>query len=358
MTAPIPAAHPEAFVGGIIHPTLFLWDAWSYVDDDETNLYCLAVSRTDSDGRQIDPAKRNERPFHVRHFVSRDSGKTWMDAGCFQVPRIGSSFFDSRTIWSGSIAPLPDGSKLVAYTGVREKGPDLTFQQAIGLALSRDGRNADHKYDEPLSCCYRDWQAITDLGYYLDDKSSLGNRQGEAGGPILGWRDPFIFIEDETIHLFWGAKIGGRQSALAQATISENGTGFEVSELFEPVTVPDGHEFTQLELPKVLHDQANGRYYLLVSTCNRLYEGQTDAEVDKKVRLYSSSSLHGPWMPDGKDGSVILRDDSHMFGLTVLNADFARGELRCVAPYTDAADGEKSLTISEPFAIELKRPAT
>lgn len=358
MNTPIPAAYPEPFVGGIIHPTLFLWDAWSYIDADKIHLYCLAVSRTDSDGRRIDPAKRNERPFHVRHFVSGDNGKSWKDKGCFQEPRTGSSFFDSRTVWSGSVAALPDGNKLVAYTGIRENGPDLTFQQSIGLALSRDGGKVDRWWDDAISCCYRDWQAITDLGYYFDDESNLGNKDGEAGGPILAWRDPFIFVEDDTIHLFWGAKAGSRQSALAHATINETDNGFVVSELFEPVTVPDGHEFTQLELPKVLHDQANGRYYLLVSTCNRLYEGQTDAEVDKKVRLYSSSSLNGPWLPDGKGGSAILRDDSHMFGPTVLNADFEKGKLWCISPFTDAADDEKSLTISEPFAIELTRPTS
>lgn len=358
MTTPIPAKHPKSFVGGIVHPTLYVWDAWSYVDGDTIHLYCLAVARTDGDGRRINPAKRNERPFHVRHFVSGDNGKTWKDEGCFQEPRTGSSFFDSRTVWSGSIAVLPDGNKLVAYTGVRENGPDLMFQQSIGLALSRDGSGIDHRYDEPVSCCYRDWQAITDRGYYLDDESNLGNKNGEAGGPILAWRDPFVFIEGYTIHLFWGAKVGSNRSALAHATIDETSTGFVLSELFEPVTVPDGHEFTQLELPKVLHDQAKGRYYLLVSTCNRLYEGQTDTEVDKRVRLYSSSSLDGPWLPDGKDGSTVLRDDCHMFGLTVLSADFEKGKLWCISPYTDAADDGSSLTLSEPFAIELTRPTS
>lgn len=353
MSSWIPAAHSEPFIGGIVHPALYLWDAWSYLDGDKIYLYCLAVSRTDSEGRRLDPAKRNERPFHVRQFVSSDDAKTWTDAGCFQEPTTGSNSFDSRTIWSGSIAPLADGNKLVAYTGVAENGPDLIFQQSIGLAISRDGSRIDHRYDEPISCCYRDWQTITDLGYYLDDKSNLGHRNGEAGGPILAWRDPFVFIENDTIHLFWGAKIGSHQPTLAHATIDEGDSGFKISRLFEPTTISDGNEFTQLELPKILRDRANGRYYLLISTCNRLYEGQTDAEVDKRVRLYSSSSLHGPWLPAGKDGSTILRDDCHMFGLTVLNADFEKDELRCVAPYTDAADDRISLTISEPFTVKL-----
>ncbi len=357
MSTWIPAAHSEPFVGGIVHPTLYLWDAWSYLDGDKIHLYCLAVSRTDSEGRRLDPAKRNERPFHVRHFVSSDDAKTWTDAGCFQEPTTGSSSFDSRTLWSGSIAPLADGNKLVAYTGVRENGPDLTFQQSIGLAISRDGSRIDHRYKEPISCCYRDWQTITDLGYYLGDKSGLGHQSGEAGGPILAWRDPFVFVEDDLIHLFWGAKVGSHQSALAHALINKADSGFEMSRLCEPVTVPDGHEFTQLELPKILYDGERGRYYLLISTCNRLFEGQTDAEVDKRVRLYSSSSLNGPWLPDGKDGSTILRDDRHMFGLTVLDADFERGELRCIAPYTDAADERLRLTLSEPFAVKLRSAA-
>lgn len=251
------------------------------------------------------------------------------------------------------MTPLPDGNKLVAYTGIRENGPIRPFQQSICLAMSRDGYTIDKRFDQPLSCCDRDWQAIRDRGYYLDDKPRLGHRDGEADGPILAWRDPFVFIEDETIHLFWGAKMGCKQSALAHATVILTATGFEIAELSEPVLMPDGQAFTQLELPKVLKDETSGRYYLLLSTCNRLYEGQTDAEVDKKVRLYSSSSLSGPWLPAGKEGSTILGVESHMFGLTVLDADFESGELRCVAPYTDAADDNLMLTLSEPFTIKL-----
>ena len=357
MTTLIPEPHPRAFVGGIAHPTLYLWDAWSYVEGGETHLYCLAVNRCDSDGQQLDPAKRNERPFHVRHFVSADNGATWMDDGCFQTPRIGSGYFDSRTIWSGSVKPLADGSKLVAYTGIRESGPDLTFQQSIGLAVSRDGSQADRLFDEPISCSDRDWQAITDAGYYLDDRSNLGHRKGEAGGPILSWRDPFIFIDDDNaIHLFWGAKVASHRSALAHALIEQAGSGFRLARLLGPVVMPDGDEFTQLELPKVLHDRTRNRYYLVASTCNRLYENQKDDEVDKRIRLYSSSSLDGPWSPYEESGSTILRESKCMFGPTVLDADFARGKLRFMAPYTDAADDDVKLTLSAPFDVELPRP--
>ena len=42
-----------------------------------------------------------------------------------------------------------------------------------------------------------------------------------------------------------------------------------------------------------------------------------------------------------------------MFGPTVLDADFEHGELRFVAPYTDAAEDQLKLTLSAPFAAGL-----
>lgn len=354
MRPSVPEPHPHAFAGGIAHPALYLWDAWSYVEGATTHLYCLAVSRWESEGQLLDPVKRNERPFHVRYFVSQDGGTTWADRGCFQQPRIGTEYFDSRTIWSGSVKPLPDGSKLVAYTGLRDSGPELLFQQSIGLAMSRDGSRVDRLYDEPISCSLRDWEAITETGYYLDQRSRLGHRKGEEGGPIMSWRDPFIFLDDDNqIHLFWGAKVASHRSALAHALVERDDSGFRLVRLFEPVVMPDGDEFTQLELPKVLHDQNRGRYYLVASTCNRLFENQRDDEVDKRIRLYTSSSLRGPWLPGDERGSTILRESKHMFGPTVLDADYRKGELRLVAPYTDAADDELKLTLSTPFVVSL-----
>ncbi|MBT8101293.1 MAG: hypothetical protein KJO82_16170, partial [Gammaproteobacteria bacterium] len=165
-----------------------------------------------------------------------------------------------------------------------------------------------------------------------------------------------IFIDaEDAIHLYWGAKVGSHRSALAHALVEQDDAGFRLSRLFEPVVMPDGDEFTQLELPKVLHDGNQDRYYLVASTCNRLYENQKDDEVDKRIRLYTSSSLNGPWSPIDESGSTILRDSKCMFGPTVLDADFENGELRFVAPYTDAADDELKLTLSKPFAVSLPR---
>ena len=139
---------------------------------------------------------------------------------------------------------------------------------------------------------------------------------------------------------------------MAHVLLEESDDLFRISRMFPPTTLPDGAEFTQFELPKLLYDPDNNLYYLIVSTCNRLFEGQSDDEVDKKVRLYRSTALDGPWEPWGKSGSVILGPEN-LFGMTVLKADFAKKRLLCIAPYTDAASDGLRLTFSSAFYINL-----
>lgn len=352
ITIPPPLKTP--FRGPINHPALYLWDAWSYWEGNELHLYCLALSRTDGLGNTLAPVQRNSWPFHVRHFLSTDGANTWSDMGAFLQPSAEENTHDSKTIWSGSVALLPDGKKLVAYTGLYEGDATHNFQQNIALAVSNDGHKIDQRFAEPLSCPSRDWQMIVDTGYYLDKIENVGSDEGENGGPIMAWRDPFVFVDDkEKIHLFWAAKVSSHRSALAHALLEKTRSGYSIATLFPPVVMPDGDEFTQLELPKVLHDNLSNKFYLIIATCNRLYEGQTDAEVDKKVRLYSSSSMTGPWQPCGINGSVVLEEKSHMFGVTALRADYDNGELFCIAPYTDAAENGIALTLSRPFTIRL-----
>ena len=346
----IPPPHKHKFENGIRHPLLYLWDSWSYMEAHVMHLYCLAISRLRPDGTPLQPMERNDFPFHIRHFTSENNGRSWKDEGCFLNLGPWSKKLNLYTIWSGSIEALPDGRKLIAFTALEKIDSDRNFLQNIVISVSNDGYVVDHTADIVLSSPHRDWEEIIKKGYYLDVPKILGSNAGEKGGPILAWRDPFIFIDkDKKVNLFWGGKISPTRSALVRAELKKDGALFKIAKLFPPMTVPDGNDFTQLELPKVLYDDEKGLYYLIISSCNRLYEGQLDEEVDKGVRVYKSNSIDGPWEALG--GKIL--GSENLFGPTVLSTDFKNSRLLCIAPYTDAAKNNLSLTFSPVFNLYL-----
>ncbi len=347
----IPAAYKDSFENGIRHPELYLWDAWSYIESGTMHLYSLAIPRVDHDGRPLQPKDRDNLPFHIRHFTSENNGKTWQDEGCFMAlePHLKQQGY--HTIWSGSVNPLSDGRKLVAITALDVVDDDHNYLQNIALAISDDGYEVDKVAKSPLSAPRRDWNAITNKGYYLDVPANLGSNKGEENGPILAWRDPFIFFDpDGGIHLFWGGKISPTEGALVRAELQENGDLFEIKELAPPVSMPDGEEFTQLEVPKVVYDKNAGLYYLMISTCNRMDESQPDSELEKEVRMYRSKGIDGPWESLGDN----ILGTQNLFGPTILLTDFENKRLLCIAPYTDAPeDKDLWLTFSSVFYVYL-----
>lgn len=351
VTIPPPVAEP--FTDGIRHPDLYLWDAWSFVaPEGDIHLYSLAVSRTKADGSDLTPAERNSFPFHIRHFTSTDDGASWADRGSLLEPRSDPASPDARTIWSGSIAPLPDSRILLAYTGLYELGPEQCFLQNLMLALT-DGDKVTWRASTPVLCPRRDWDMITQAGYYLADREALGHSSGEAGGPIMAWRDPFIFIDHEgVINLFFSAKTDAGTGAMGRATLRPEGDGFQLDRLFPPIPLPDSAQFTQFELPKIYRDATLGNYILIGSTCSRRHENQPDSEVEKMMRIYRSASVDGPWQPCGNKGSELTGLD-FLFGMTVLRHEHQANSLLCMAPYTDVAEADKGLTFAPAFRLDL-----
>lgn len=345
----IPDAYGNKFVNGINHPYLYLWDAWSYIEGNVMHLYCLAVARIKPDGSKMHPNERNDFPFHIRHFTSIDNSISWKDEGCFLKPDDVSKL-NFKTIWSGSVKPMPNGKKLVAYTGLEDVDSNHCFRQNIALAISEDGYTVNNIDNQILSSPLRDWKSIKNKGYYLDAENNLGSNKGEEDGPILSWRDPFVFYDkDDKLNLFWASKISPRTGAIARATLKPKGDFFEVEKLHPPVTVPDIAAFTQLEVPKVVFDDLNERYYLIIASCNRLYEDQPDSEVSKEVRVYKSKHIDGPWE---SLGDKILGNE-HLFGVSILKTDFENERFLCVAPYTEAANVDLMLTFAPTFYIYL-----
>lgn len=175
----------------------------------------------------------------------------------------------------------------------------------------------------------------------------------------MAWRDPFLFIDsDQRINAFWSAKSGPGIGVIAQGLIapSDGENSYSLETLYPPMSLPDGESFTQAELPKVYFDEIQGIYYLIVSSCNRHFEGQPDSEVDKTIRLYKSGSIRGPWQIAVGDDSAIKGAEG-LFGMTVLEPDFANDRLLCISPRTGSDDPTAAFTIGERFYLDLNTAA-
>jgi len=334
------------FRGGISHPDLWLWDCWTEWHDARLHLYCLSVSRINKSGEPIHPHERNDYPFEIRHFVSDTHGESWTDKGALLAPGTAADGSDMRNVWSGSVLRRSSGQWLFGYTGIRDAGPDRNFLQTICLATGPDSSTVGRSVDKALSCPLRDYDDIIAAGYYLGPEARLGENDGEEGGPILAWRDPFVFQHPSGgWHIIWSAKVGPKTPAVAHATLIEKDGNFQIDKLLPPLTLPDADALTQAEVPRLYHDAKRDLYYLLISACNRLYEGQPDDEVSKLHRLYKSTSIDGPWLPYCGEGSL-LPELPDLFGASLVSADFDTGDFGFLAPYTEMARPDLRLTFA------------
>lgn len=353
---PIPPPASMVFGASIAHPELWLWDSWTATCENITDLYCLALARTDLDGAAIVPARRNEFAFHVRRFRSVDGGLHWKDEGCVFAPSPARDGSFARNVWSGSVLDLPDGRRLHALTGIREQSSGRNFLQSIFIA-SAPSATAPPAPQDALLCPLRDYRAIRAAGYYLAEPGALGADAGEEGGPILAWRDPFLMqTPDGAIEIVWSAKTAPKTPALGRARIAERDGEWRVSELLPPISLPDDGCMTQAEVPKIYRDSGQEGFYLMVSACDRVSEAQPDHEVSKELRLFRSSSVSGPWRPWRQEGST-LPDMDHVFGASVFGGEFDLDRLNVVGPITEHADPSLQLTMRVLLAQRVRREA-
>ena len=367
LSAPIPPASSLTFHGGIKHPDLWLWDAWTCRTEmcrtgDEISLFTLALARhsgpvgagSDRHGdRAIAPGARNDYKFHIRRFSSRDDGATWRDCGHYLSPFGEAAGVVSRNVWSGSATPA--GDRLIfAFTGVRQPSRARPFVQSIcAVSAPLDMTPPWPDQTVVISDPDRDYDAIRAAGYYLGPRDRLGHQDGEDGGPILAWRDPYLLARpDGTFEAFWAAKVSPTRPAVAHARLTLTGDGFDV-DLRDPILLPDDGAFTQAEVPKVYHDAQAGVYYMLVSTCNRRHEGQPDHEVSKELRLYTCDRVDGDWQPYDDDGSIIPGLDG-LFGASLIACDYDARTASLIGPYTEMVHADLQLTFAPPVEIRLR----
>jgi hypothetical protein len=349
----IPPPSKILFRHGVDHPDLWLWDAWTVEDGDTLTLFTLALARQNAKGEPVTPADRNDYPFHVRRFASQDGGASWRDKGAFLSPGPAAGGVMAHNVWSGS-AIMSEGRMLFGFTGVRKPAPGRSFLQSICLLpVLPDGAAPTPADTIVISDPEADYQEITDAGYYLGPREILGDDRGEQGGPILAWRDPFLFARaDGSIDAFWAAKTSPTSPAVAHARLTRRGGGFRCK-LLTPISLPDGADFTQAEVPKVYRDPEGAGYLLLISTCNRLREDQPDTEVSKEMRLYRAVRPEGPWRPYRGDESIIP-GITHLFGGAFSTFERSANTATLIAPYTEMSAARKQLTFAPPVTIDLR----
>lgn len=345
----------HCFKNGIIHPDYWLWDSWSTSNGKgEHDFYCLSISKVDDRGKVIQPSQRNNHAFHIRKFRTYDAGVTWSDFGPVLSPSESEDMSYSRNVWSGSAIPFRNGKTLHGFTGIETIDDIHPFMQSICFGFSSDTEHEITPLERATLHPRRDYQFIRNKGYYLDSIDRLGHKNGEAGGPIMAWRDPFLYqTQDNNIHCFWSAKSTPTTPVIAHAILEVSGNDVNIQKLMEPMSLPDSHEFTQAEVPKVMYSPTKQLYYLMIASCDRLREGQADDEVSKQQRLYVSRQIRGPWEPYRSETSI-MPGLKHRFGCSVLSSDFTREEVQLMCPVTEQSDEAPILSISGPDSVSIE----
>ena len=344
--APILPPVAQPFVGTINHPDVYIWDAWTCLEGTRIHLYCLAVPRRFGE-REIRPSERNQFAFHIRHFTSEDQGVSWVDRGAFLQTTDANS-----NIWSGSMLAEPDGP-ISAYTKTIWEEPDHPFVQSICVGRSVNFDSYEGSGFTVISDPIRDRKAIIEAGYYLADPGEIGSKDGEEGGPILAWRDPFLFKHRTEIEVIWCAKTAPSIPAIARARLEQRQDGFFGVELLPPIRLPDAAEFTQAELPKIWKDNSTGCFMLLVSACNRQHEHQPDSEVFKEMRLYVSEDVSGPWKAWSTSTSRV-EFPPNAFGVSPYLWDASGDGFTSIVPLTEQATSGEPLSMLTNVQISLR----
>lgn len=332
------SARNRVFNRGISHPEFWLWDSWiNVIGSDRLELFCLAVPRIDALGAAILPQHRNQHSFHVRKFVSSDDGDSWVDVGNILSPDEAHHKAYRGNVWSGSALQINTNETLHAFTGISEASPDHPFIQSLWFGTSSVIDENITPYAAPLLCPVRDYELIREKGYYLDAPDRLGHVDGETGGPIMAWRDPYVFLDEYgDIRCIWAAKTDSITPAIGYAKLQFFGSECVLQELCHPITLPDAQMYTQAEVPKIIWSEQNAHYYLLLSSCDRIREGQPDSEVSKEQRLYRSKSIEGPWKAYS-GGDSVLPMPAHRFGCSIIDTNFEANTMRLITPVTEQA---------------------
>lgn len=350
-----PPASTELFVDGISHPDIYIWDAWAYTRPNGViSLFTLAQPRASFGPGLLDlQTQRDILPHHWRRFDSMDDGHSWSDQGPVFAPKTAAKDeSDARSIWTGSVARVGD-HVVAAYTGIAQRGEEFPYLQSLSLAVED---TSSGKFlaitNTPLLCPARDYILIKSHGYHLGPQHLLGHKSGEPGPCGLAWRDPALFVDlSGRIHLFWAAKACINDSpvpAIGHGIVNIiKGALRPTITLLPPISLSDADQLTQAEVPQVIYDKQRKKYFMMISTTNKRFAHQTDADGELFVKLYTCEELGHCLVLD----RILLEPrDKRYPGAIIQHQD---GELSFMAPFNRANSPEKIHTMPHLSRLQL-----
>ncbi len=296
--------------GSILDTRFYLWDNWFVV-------YKNTIFRFTLQSPKIFPKDHPQAGSPVgyddRHelasiglYTSKD-GNRWEYQGAVIEPESGpgkESRFDSKVIWSGNATVIKD-QLVVPYTGRSKVAGRDPWLQKIGVALFNP---ATQTFSRLSPNPVLDPGAKDSCGLNIAEK--LGYDLSSSPKVIMAWRDPYLLVQDQKVHMFFAAK-----KKLARPSEDNSAVGHAVASIHDlskwtllpPLNLP--RSYSQMELPIVIKQ---GNSYVLLSSVVEF----TDKGRVQTLRAYRNTGFDGPWKPFSSRGDLALQLNK-VYGINV-----------------------------------------
>lgn len=324
--------------GSIVDPRFYLWDNWFVVYKKVIYRFTLQSPKIFPQGH---PRAGTAVGYDDRHELAKiglytsSGGSPWEYQGVVIEPENGlgsENRFDSKVIWSGNAAVIGD-KMVVPYTGRSKNIGKDPWMQKIGMTVFDPATQTFTRMTrgpvldpEAKDACGRN--IAEHLGYDLSSSKNV----------IMAWRDPYLYVEGQKVHMFFAAKKKLRypreeNSAIGHAIASTK--DLTKWTLMPPLDLP--RAYSQMELPIVI--KQGGDYVLLSSVVEFTDQGRIQT-----LRAYRNTRFSGPWKPFSPRGDLALQLNK-VYGINV--AKDLNGQLSAVS--FDMKD--LSLTSLKPISI-------
>ena len=250
----------------LLHPDRYIWDFWYYYDSSSKFFHLFYLN---ADPKTI-PGEKFHNAAEIGYAVTKDFVS--IDWGPHNVLSAESKEWYNSSMWSGDIIKITDGF-LLFFTS-REKNVDDGFTQNIGAA-----------YSENIAASK--WKVVQDIRI-KPDPSIYEPKTLKDDVSIHAWRDPYLFIYDEQIHMLVSAK--AKKSPLGKngtiALLRSKDGGFIDWEILSPIAQPNS--FSEMEVSQLFLN-SNRHYELVFSSSFKATEESIKNKIGGLYTITSSN---------------------------------------------------------------------